>query len=60
MPDAQRFRGRRRGRRVQGENRERALAAGCHAFDTRPVELPGLLEKLRADLRGKTGGGART
>jgi hypothetical protein len=45
---------------MQGENRERAMAAGCHDFDTRLVELPRLLEKLRADLRGKTGGAART
>jgi CheY-like chemotaxis protein len=30
--------------------RERALAAGCDDFDTKPVELPRLLEKIRALL----------
>ena len=29
-------------------DREKALAAGCDDFDTKPVELPGLLEKIRA------------
>ncbi len=42
------------------EDRERAMAAGCDDFDTKPVELPRLLEKLRAHLRGKTGGAAQT
>jgi len=28
------------------EDRERAKAAGCHDFDTKPVELPRLLEKI--------------
>jgi len=30
------------------EDREKALAAGCNDFDTKPVELPRLLEKIRA------------
>jgi CheY-like chemotaxis protein len=28
-------------------DRERALAVGCDDFDTKPVELPRLLEKIR-------------
>lgn len=36
-------------------DREKALAAGCDDFDTKPVELPRLLEKIRALLpKGKT------
>jgi CheY-like chemotaxis protein len=34
------------------EDRERALAAGCDDFDTKPVELPRLLEKIRKQLNG--------
>src|SRR5262249_40260696 len=30
------------------EDREKALPAGCEHFDTKPVELPRLLEKIRA------------
>jgi two-component system cell cycle response regulator DivK len=30
------------------EDREKALAAGCDDFDTKPVELPRLLGKIRA------------
>jgi two-component system cell cycle response regulator DivK len=40
------------------EDRERAMAAGCDDFDTTPVELPRLLEKIRTHLSGK--GGAAT
>ena len=29
-------------------DREKALSAGCDDFDTKPVELPRLLEKIRA------------
>jgi len=29
-------------------DREKALAAGCDDFDTKPVELPRLLNKIRA------------
>lgn len=32
--------------------RERALAAGCDDFDTKPVELARLVEKIRALLPG--------
>jgi two-component system cell cycle response regulator DivK len=36
-------------------DREKALAAGCDDFDTKPVELPRLLEKVRALLpKGET------
>jgi CheY-like chemotaxis protein len=28
-------------------DREKALAAGCDDFDTKPVEMPRLLEKMR-------------
>lgn len=33
-------------------DREKALEAGCDDFDTKPVELPRLLEKIRAHLDG--------
>ena len=33
--------------------REKALAAGCDDFDTKPVEFQRLLEKIRALLPGK-------
>lgn len=29
-------------------DREKALAAGCDEFETKPVEMPRLLEKMRA------------
>ncbi len=37
-------------------DREKALAAGCDEFDTKPVELPSLLEKIAKLLaqRGST------
>jgi CheY-like chemotaxis protein len=36
-------------------DREKALAAGCDDFDTKPVELPRLLGKIRALLpKGET------
>lgn len=37
-------------------DREQALAAGCDDFDTKPVELPRLLEKIAA-LLGANGDG---
>lgn len=40
------------------EDREKAMAAGCDDFDTKPVELPRLLEKIRAQLGGKGNGAA--
>jgi two-component system cell cycle response regulator DivK len=36
------------------EDRERALAAGCDDFDTKPVELPRLLEKIKNQLQSTT------
>ena len=38
------------------EDRERATAAGCDDFDTKPVELPRLLEKINRLLQSKAGG----
>ena len=35
---------------AMGGDREKALEAGCDDFDTKPVELPRLLEKVRALL----------
>jgi two-component system, cell cycle response regulator DivK len=35
------------------EDREKALAAGCDDFDTKPVELPRLLEKIKNQLGGE-------
>ena len=31
------------------------MAAGCDDFDTKPVELPRLLEKIKALLNGRPG-----
>ena len=36
-------------------DREKALAAGCDDFDTKPVDLPRLLGKIKALAGGKTG-----
>jgi CheY-like chemotaxis protein len=33
------------------QDKEKALAAGCDEFDTKPVELPRLLEKINSLLR---------
>lgn len=32
------------------QDKERAMAAGCDEFDTKPIELPRLLEKINALL----------
>jgi CheY-like chemotaxis protein len=40
------------------EDREKAKAAGCDDFDTKPVELPRLLEKINR-LLGEKPAGAR-
>lgn len=40
-------------------DRDKALAAGCDDFDTKPVELPRLLAKIDEMLR-KNGGAAAT
>ena len=36
-------------------DREKAIAAGCDDFDTKPVELPRLLEKIETLLRRAAG-----
>nr|CAA9214250.1 Signal transduction response regulator [uncultured Armatimonadetes bacterium] len=36
-------------------DREKAMAAGCDDYDTKPVELPRLLEKIEALLRRRQG-----
>ncbi len=36
-------------------DRERAMQAGCDEYDTKPVELPRLLEKMRALLERGAG-----
>jgi two-component system, cell cycle response regulator DivK len=33
-------------------DQEKALAAGCEAYDTKPVDIPRLLEKIEALLNG--------
>ena len=35
---------------AMSEDRDRALSAGCDDYDTKPVELPRLLEKIEALL----------
>ena len=35
-------------------DRERALAAGCDDYDTKPIELTRLLEKIESMLKRKT------
>ena len=35
---------------AMSEDRDRALEAGCDDYDTKPVELPRLLEKIEAQL----------
>ncbi len=36
---------------AMSEDRDRALAAGCDDFDTKPIELPRLLEKIETLLK---------
>lgn len=36
---------------AMANDRDRALAAGCDDYDTKPIELPRLLEKMEALLR---------
>jgi CheY-like chemotaxis protein len=35
---------------AMSEDRERALAAGCDEFETKPIDLPRLLQKIEALL----------
>lgn len=43
---------------AMSSDRARALEAGCDDYDTKPVELPRLLEKIEALLGGAAGGTA--
>jgi two-component system cell cycle response regulator DivK len=36
---------------AMASDREQALAAGCDDYDTKPIELPRLLEKIQALLK---------
>ncbi|MFQ5757364.1 MAG: response regulator [Acidiferrobacterales bacterium] len=36
-------------------DREKAVEAGCNDYDTKPIELPRLLEKIEVLLGGKAG-----
>jgi CheY-like chemotaxis protein len=38
-------------------DREKALAAGCDAYETKPVELPRLLETMEKLLAGQVAAG---
>ncbi|MDP6406621.1 MAG: response regulator [Alphaproteobacteria bacterium] len=40
---------------AMAEDREKALAAGCDDYDTKPVELPRLLEKMERLLGTSSG-----
>ncbi|HTG43773.1 MAG TPA: response regulator [Verrucomicrobiae bacterium] len=40
---------------MQGDE-ERARAAGCDDYDTKPIDLPRLLGKIELQLRGEAGG----
>jgi CheY-like chemotaxis protein len=35
---------------AMGDDRDKALAAGCEDYDTKPIDLPRLLEKIEALL----------
>jgi CheY-like chemotaxis protein len=38
---------------AMNDDREKAMAAGCDDFDTKPVDLPRLLQKIKTLLDGK-------
>jgi CheY-like chemotaxis protein len=40
---------------AMSSDRERAIAAGCDDFDTKPVDLERLLGKIEGLLKGKAG-----
>jgi two-component system cell cycle response regulator DivK len=37
---------------AMSHDRDRAYEAGCNDFDTKPVDMPRLLDKIRAQLEG--------
>ena len=41
---------------AMAEDRDKALAAGCDDFDTKPIELPRLIEKIKKLLAAAPGG----
>ncbi|MBN8994387.1 MAG: response regulator [Rhizobiales bacterium] len=41
---------------AMAEDRDKAMAAGCDDYDTKPIELPRLLEKIRKLLPAGPGG----
>jgi two-component system cell cycle response regulator DivK len=40
---------------AMSHDRDRAYEAGCDDFDTKPVDMPRLLDKIRAQLEGISG-----
>jgi CheY-like chemotaxis protein len=45
---------------AMSSDREKALEAGCDDYDTKPIELPRLLEKIEALLPGARDGAGET
>ena len=43
---------------AMNDDRDKAIAAGCDDFDTKPVDLPRLLQKIKTLLDGKPALGA--
>jgi len=41
---------------AMNDDRDKAIAAGCDDFDTKPVDLPRLLQKIKALLEAKGAG----
>jgi CheY-like chemotaxis protein len=41
---------------AMNDDRDKAIAAGCDDFDTKPVDLPRLLEKITSQLNSATPG----
>lgn len=42
---------------AMASDKEKALEAGCDDYDTKPIELPRLLEKIEAQLNSSHGNG---